>query len=91
MSKAILTFDVPENCKNCKLNFDGLCLLIRDTDGRKGAMKWRKLPEKRKPKWCQLKPMPEKPDYPPISSESALAGWNACIDEILKEGGTNDE
>ena len=34
--------------------------------------------------YCPLKPVPEKVDIPYLATWDC--GWNACIDEILKEG-----
>lgn len=73
MGKAILILDMPKNCFHCKLQDWANCRIVKgchtgDT----------------RPDWCPLKEMPQKPDYPPIDESSFVAGYNACIDEILK-------
>ena len=45
---------------------------------------------KTKPNWCPLKELPKKPDYPPINESSFVAGYNSCIDEILKGSEENE-
>lgn len=44
---------------------------------------------KGKPDWCPLREVPKKLDYPPMNESSYVAGYNACIDEILKEDTKN--
>lgn len=71
--KAILVLDeMPENCFKCKLQDWANCRIV------KGCHTGNTRPD-----WCPLNPMPEKPDYPPINENSYVAGYNACIDEIL--------
>ena len=88
MSKSILVIDTPENCASCQMcnmnlfdisKSDVQCQLNKNED-----ISWGKA-ETEKPDWCPLKEIPKKPDSPPINSESYVAGWNDCIDEILKE------
>ena len=55
-------------------------------------------PDKARQDWCPLKPMPEKKEWwfrtyvEPVKESyrrGEADGWNACIDEILKEGDAN--
>lgn len=88
MSKAVLIMDMPETCENCDCKYpsckdDALydCAITGKTiqicGGRYGE----------KPYWCPLRELPEKEhndngydEY----SDGYDAGWNACLDEILK-------
>ena len=80
MSKAILIMDMPKNCDECILYYErDYC----DYCGiRNEYIDINVLQSK--PEWCPLKEVLQKPDYPPINESSYVAGWNACIDEILK-------
>lgn len=76
--KALLVMDMPESCDTCVFSsiaydselFDEgkcYCIIKMKSDG---------IVERCKPDWCPLKPMPEKPDYPPLHEESYVSGWN---------------
>ena len=67
MNKSILVLDTPKSCYDCPVTE---CAADDMSITSRNAD-------------CPLKPVPEKPDYPPINSESYVAGYNACIDEIL--------
>lgn len=91
MTKAVLVIDMPERCTKCPLLLTipqkgGLALcLARPTNGQeeynpKNEKTWR-------PDWCPLRELPEKvhndngyDEY----SDGYDAGFNACLDEILK-------
>ena len=83
MSKAVLVMDMPENCKKCRfhLNYPSVkhyCYIKQEAF------------EEEKPKWCPLKPLPEKDTksyYPDEYEDGYAHGWNACIDAI---GGSKD-
>lgn len=92
MAKAVLVIDMPERCTKCPLLLTipqkgGLALcLARPTNGQeeynpKNEKTWR-------PDWCPLRELPEKRRTIGDESKSdALimnAGFNACLDEILK-------
>ena len=81
MSKAILVIDMPKSCKDCNImftdNYSDYCPCNRQDVFNYVCSDTR-------PDWCPLKKVPEKPDYPPINESSFVAGYNACIDEILK-------
>lgn len=91
MSKAVLVMNMPENCKECNMS-------ILSREPHTGQMCFRcvhhptvlvETKKKTKPYWCPLKTMPSK--KPTIGKESEHdilcmnAGYNACIDELLKE------
>lgn len=96
MGKAILIMDMPERCSMCEF------LHRTDEDyrycGRLGfdyqVNEYMMSTPKGKPDWCPLKEIPEKKmvrnfsigtdDY---AQQGYQQGWNACIDEILKERG----
>lgn len=94
MPKAVLIMDMPENCENCACKYpsykdDALydCAITGKTipinGGRYG----------KKPDWCPLRELPEKryTSHPKACSTNRYwtdeinAGFNACLDEILKE------
>ena len=74
ISKAILVLDMPESCGDCPLQteYDTLRCVVNNEIVTMDA----------RPDWCPLKPVPEKVDIPYLTIWDA--GWNACIDEILK-------
>lgn len=80
MAKAMLIMDMPSSCSECDFceHEDEGWLYCTRCD--KTALAFEK------PTWCPLREVPQKPDYPPINENSYVAGYNACIDEIL--GGT---
>lgn len=50
----------------------------------------------RRADWCPMRPIPEKKPLAwdvsnemKVGEELVQAGWNACIDELLKDGGLN--
>lgn len=82
--KAILVIDdMPTDCEDCPFGYDYRCF-----------MTWKEFEEKEEnhiitypiPKWCPLKPMPEKmrTDEDDIEEDSYYQGWNDCIEEIEK-------
>lgn len=83
MSKAILVIDMPKNCEQCPCfsigSFYDVCRLAQQTKSFK---------EKGIPDWCPLRELPQKKElYLSINNEKGYCeGYNACIDEILKEG-----
>ena len=79
MSKAVLVIDTPEYCGQCPF-YDALFEMCRhkfkDIDNAKI-----------RPIWCPLKPLPEednKEEYFNEWSRGYQAGWNDCIDAILR-------
>jgi hypothetical protein len=89
MAKAVLIMDMPECCGEC-------CFKDFRASGRLTCIctdKYMELEEdmdKRRPDWCPLRELPEKiPElksgYENLSTSIRQVGWNACLDEILKE------
>lgn len=90
MGKAFLVMDMPKRCSECRFclqvkqkNGLALCLAIDDSKpteyNPKHESEW--LPD-----WCPLKPMPEKANHPDWCDGGRYdKGYNACIDELLKE------
>lgn len=82
MRKAILAMDMPKNCAECRFSTIGcqdndICYLNN-----------KEIYLEKKPKWCPLKPMPEKDNksyFPDEYSDGHRDGYNACIDEILSK------
>lgn len=83
MSKAILVMDIPDSCSECPCCGDCVDIchaairVLKETDL-----------ENQKPDWCPLKEVPEKKSEFSAQNDYLLysaKGWNACIDEILKE------
>ena len=88
MAKAVLVMDdMPECCADCacsyfergskKLNL--ICGATGEDANNVG-----------KPDWCPLRELPEKiPElksgYEDLSTSIRRVGWNACLNEILKE------
>lgn len=88
MSKAVLVMDMPSSCMGC--NF--LHCEIEENKEYCEAREIRKqvdLAKEEKPDLCPLRDLPKK--KPTIGKESENdilcmnAGYNACIDELLKE------
>ena len=89
MSKAVLIMDMPECCADCQLADDdpsGLyCVLADDyydgsdsSEDRASFCPLRELPEKKE------EPQPEKYEFGSLG-RAFVAGFNACLDEILKQ------
>lgn len=84
MTKAILVLEMPRNCMSCKLScqFGSYCLIIGDTYSENGMT----ISEN-----CPLKEIPYKMEQvyggedgsEELYEEMYMAGWNACIDEIV--------
>lgn len=85
MAKAVLVMDMPDDCPLCKFfDLDGQCHAV-DAENP-----WSTDPDKVKPDWCPLRELPEKiPElksgYEDLGTSIRRVGWNACLDEILKE------
>lgn len=88
MAKAVLVMDMPECCADCQLADDdpsGLYCVFADDyyDGSDSS--------EDRASFCPLQKLPEKiPElksgYEDLSKSIRRMGWNACLDEILKEG-----
>ena len=84
MAKAVLVMDIPEQvCQKCTLCYD------TENDDEYLCCATRKLvPDGEKPDWCPLRELSEKKGgdkWQDEISDSYNAGWNACIEEIIKE------
>ena len=106
MSKSILVIDTPENCYDCpfgteycgNLEYDGLCELADclDYDVILMTEEHYDYESKSRPKWCPLKPLPEKKEYivPNDNVESQkdiiAVGWNDCLREITETSDENE-
>lgn len=90
MAKAILVVDMPESCADCQLADDdpsGLYCMFTDDyyDGSDSS--------EDRASFCPLRELPEKKEtlvtlscYPNGRwTEDMKAGYNTCLDEILKE------
>ena len=88
MTKAVLVMDMPECCADCQLADDdpsGLYCVFADDyyDGSDSS--------EDRASFCPLRKLPEKiselkSGYEDLSKSIRRMGWNACLDEILKEG-----
>lgn len=81
MAKAVLVMDMPENCEDCPamriVNGYYICQAKRNLNR-----------SEKRPDWCPLRELPEKQkaDTDLLTMENGIvAGWNACLDEILKK------
>lgn len=90
MAKAVLIMDMPDDCIMCKFwnTDDDECYATGSEELSLGDF------EKTKPDWCPLRELPEKnPSNPELTPgvyytekgyEVYKNGWNACLDEIVK-------
>lgn len=87
MSKGIIIVDIPECCENCLFHRTHAAPIqdhVFCTILTRGIIPKN---QNKKPDWCPLNPIPEKQSNDNIYDEyydGFDAGWNACIDEILK-------
>ena len=94
MNKGILVMDTAGCCGDCKCSYieksTWICL-ARDGEeiGKDGI----------KPDWCPLRELPQKKEIMGMVGSFTIKdaeerarreGWNACIDEILKGGNTDE-
>lgn len=80
MSKSILVIDTPDYCINCPCHFAEMSGQV--WCGKENKELLSDDIETFKPDWCPLRDLPEK--YEPVSMNFEH-GFNACIDEILKD------
>ena len=87
MAKAVLVMDMPECCADyCCGYFERYTKELNLVCGATGE----DANNVGKPDWCPLQELPEKiPEfksgYEDIGTSIRRVGWNACLDEILKE------
>lgn len=103
MNKVILIMDDPMFCCNCPLAKNKKHNITKEERwycgiGHQGeySFVWVYEPidmdSETKPDWCPLRTVPEKEyaDTGIMEVDEFAAGWNACIDEILR-GNNNDK
>lgn len=87
MSKGIVLVDIPDKCDGCEMcgTLIGKVICV--------AMIKRIHDINARPEWCPIKPLPEKKlltgdvnNTEKMGHELVRAGWNACIDKLLKDG-----
>lgn len=83
----IILNDIPIDCSSCRFSVFyecgiGFCRVKREYIYDD------------KPDWCPIRPIPKKKtltgdvsNAEKTGNELVRAGWNACIDELLKDGG----
>lgn len=94
MAKAVLVMDNPEDCTMCKFwnSKDDECYAT-------GVEELSLNSEEAKPDWCPLRELPEKREInhnknhyiSNFWTDAKSVGWNACLDEILKDDGMRKE
>ena len=98
MAKAVLVMDMPEQvCQKCTL-----CYETENDDEYLCCATGKLLPDGAKPDWCPLRELPEKKEeFELLECEGSMEkvwefpslknkGFNACLDEILKEKKVGD-
>ena len=83
MAKAVLVMDMPECCVDCCCGyFERYTKELNLVCGATGEDANNVV----KPDWCPLRELPEKANHPDYCDNGRFdKGWNACLDEILKE------
>ena len=83
MAKAVLIMDMPECCVDCCCGyFERYTKELNLVCGATGE----DANNVGKPDWCPLRELPEKANHPDYCDNGRFdKGWNACLDEILKE------
>lgn len=95
MPKAVLIMDMPESCSKCKFmyEFQGIkkCQLMNVLNNGASKLSQSTFTQKRHD-LCPLRELPEKKKELSIEEyefgslgKAFTSGWNACLDEILKE------
>ena len=97
MAKAVLVTDMPESCFGCNFLY---CDGDTNLDSCQAREKARPVDSEtyKKPDWCPLRKLPEKKDRnSPERVEYGnfgtgyIAGFNDCLDKILKTDGLRKE
>ena len=88
MAKAVLVMDMPECCVDCCCGyFERYTKELNLVCGATGEDANNVV----KPDWCPLRELPEKANHPDYCDNGRFdKGWNACLDEILKEKKVGD-
>lgn len=90
MNKAVLVIDMPDNCCDCPLCFDGygqcdLCIAPTCTNEYGESVSKEIMLDGSKPDWCPLRELPEKESSDLESDEfddGYVFGWNNCLDKF---------
>ncbi len=89
MSKAVLVMDMPSSCDECPLFGSHYSDMTCKANGRSINYPY---PKDARQDWCPLRELPVKKerlvatnDYDGGYSHGFTHGYNACIDELLKE------
>lgn len=84
-----MVMDNPESCFECNFLY---CDGDTNLDSCQAREEARSVDSEtyKKPDWCPLRELPEKiqelkSGYEDLSTSIRRVGWNACLDEILKE------
>lgn len=93
MPKAVLVMNMPDTCENCTCKYSS----YKNDELYDCAITGKAIPingghYEDRPDWCPLRELPEKEtemtDADDLGVEyvrGTMDGWNACLDEILKE------
>lgn len=96
MAKAVLVIDIPESCSKCKFmyEFQGIkkCQLMNVLNNGDSKLSQSTFTQKRHDR-CPLRELPEKKEINYNKNHymsnfwtgAKRVGWNACLNEILKE------
>lgn len=97
MDKAVLIMDMPESCFGCNFMY---CDEESDPETCQAMETARDIDLiEDRPDWCPLRELPGKKDTHTTLechtngswTEGMKAGWNACLNEILKDDGMRKE
>lgn len=89
MAKAVLVMNMPESCFGCNFMY---CDEESDTETCQAMETARDIDLiEDRPDWCPLRELPEKiPElksgYEEVSTSIHRVGWNACLDEMVRQG-----
>lgn len=105
MPKSVLIMDMPESCSKCKFmyEFNGIkkCQLMNVLNNGASKLSQNTFTQKRHD-WCPLRELPKKKEeFELLECEGSMEkvwefpslknkGFNACLDEILKEKKVGD-
>ena len=95
MAKAVLVMDMPKSCGKCKFlyEFQGIkkCQLMNVLNNGASMLSQSTFTEKRHEN-CPLRELPKNANHPAYCDNGRFdKGWNACLDEILKDDGMRKE
>ena len=87
MAKGVIVVDIPDSCESCLFSRTHAAPIqdhVFCTILTRGIIP---INQNKKLDWCPIKPIPQKQNNDNLYDEyydGFNAGWNACIDEILK-------